>query len=293
MIPKASADIFWQSVHAGGVKSAWEHHVNLIWDGAANETDIASQMKIVETMINRGVDAIAVAPSDRTALKIVVDRAVAAHIPVVVYDSGIDTDKYTSFVATDNRMGGSIAADRLGEILNGKGKIVMVKTTPGGASTTAREDGFRDELKAKYPAIQILDERFGMASLAQSLAVAENMLTAHPDLDGMFASNESGTEGASQALRARAAGKIKLVGFDSSPNLLVQLRAGIIDSLVIQDPFRMGATAVDQAVKAIRGEKTEKKLFLPPRLVNLKNLDNPDIQTQLHPDLAKYLRDVS
>ena len=288
VIPKASADIFWQSVHAGAVKSAWKHNVKIVWDGPANETDIATEMQIVETMINRRVDAIALAPSDRSAFKIVVDRAHDAGIPVVIYDSGIDTDKYTTFVATDNYLGGQMGADRLGQILHGKGKIVMVKTVPGGASTTAREDGFRDELKAKFPDIKILDERFGMASIAQSLTVTENMLTAHPDLDGMFSSNESGSEGAARALKGRRS-KIKLVGFDSSPALIDNLKAGWIHTLIIQDPFRMGETAFDEAMKAVRGEKVPKKTFLPPRYVDLQNLNDPAIDAQLHPDLKKYL----
>lgn len=288
MIPKASADIFWQSVHAGAVKSSWENNVKLVWDGPANETDIATEMQIVETMINRRVDAIALAPSDKSAFKIVVDRAYKARIPVIIFDSAIDTDKYATFVATDNYLGGQMGADRLGQILRGKGKIVMVKTVPGGASTTAREDGFRDELKAKFPAVQILDERYGMASIAQSLTVTENMLTAHPDLDGIFCSNESGSSGAAQALKARSS-KIKLVGFDSSPMLIDLLEAGWINTLVIQDPFKMGETAFDEAVKAIRGEKTPKKIALPPRLVDLGNLHEPAIQAQLKPDLKKYL----
>ena len=288
VIPKATADIFWQSVHAGAVKSGWANKVEIVWDGPASETDIAGEMKIVETMINRQVDALALAPSDSTAFKIVVDRAAQAHIPVIVYDSGLDSVYYTTVVATNNRAGGALGADRLGTILGGKGKIVMVKTTPGGASTTAREDGFREELKAKFPGIQILDERFGMASIAQSLTVAENMLTAHPDLNGIFASNESGTEGASQAAKARG-GHIKIVGFDSSPMLLEQLRAGVIDSLVVQDPFHMGETAVDEAIKAIKGMKTPKEMLLPPRLVNAGNLNNPEIQTQLKPNLELYL----
>ena len=198
MIPKASADIFWQSVHAGAVKSSIDNKVRIVWDGPPNETDIATEMQIVETMINRHVDAIALAPSDRSAFKIVVDRAAKAKIPVIIYDSGIDTSDYRTFVATDNYLGGQMGADRLGELLKGTGKIVMVKTVPGGASTTAREDGFRHELNAKFPGIKILDERFGMASVAQSLTVTENMLTAHPDLDGIFCSNESGSSGAAR-----------------------------------------------------------------------------------------------
>jgi ribose transport system substrate-binding protein len=288
VIPKASADLFWQSVHAGAVKGARENNVDIVWDGPPNETDIAGEMKIVETMINREVDALAIAPSDRSAFKIVVDRATNAGIPVIIYDSGVDTDKYVTYVATDNYAAGELGADRMGKILDGKGKIVMVKTSPGSASTTARESGFRHELHQKFPAIQILDERFGMASIAQSLTVTENMLTAHPDLNGIFCSNESGSTGAVQALKGRG-GKVKLVGFDSSPMLLDELRAGSIDSLVIQDPFRMGETAVIEAVKAIERKKTTKKIFLPPRLIDAVNINDPEIQAQVHPDLKKYL----
>jgi ribose transport system substrate-binding protein len=288
VIPKASADLFWQSVHAGAAKAGRDHHVRIVWDGPPNETDIATSMQIVETMINRRVDAIALAPSDRSAFKIVVDRAAAAGIPVVIYDSGIDSEKYFSYVATDNFLGGKMGADRLGDILHGKGKIVLVKTTPGGASTTAREDGFRQEMQRKFPAIQILDERFGMASIAQSINVTENMLTAHPDLDGIFCSNESGTTGAAQALKARHS-KLKLVGFDSSPTLIRELEAGWIDSLVIQDPFRMGEMATSQAIKAIERQPAQRNIFLAPKVVSLANLSDSNIQAQLHPDLEKYL----
>jgi ribose transport system substrate-binding protein len=288
VIPKATGDLFWESVHAGAVKGGREHKVDIVWDGPPAETDIAGEMKIVETMINRQVDAIVLAPSDRSAFKIVVNRARAAGIPVVIYDSGLDSQNYTSFVATDNFLGGSMAADRMGQVLKGKGKVVMIKTVPGGASTTAREDGFRSELNAKFPGIKILDERFGMASPAVSRGVTENMLTAHPDLDGIFASNESGSAGASQALK-NYGGRIKLVGFDSSPMLIDQLKAGVINSLVIQDPFRMGETAVDQAMKAIRKEQVQKDMFLSPRLVDLGNLNDPDVQAQIKPDLERYL----
>jgi ribose transport system substrate-binding protein len=289
VIPKATGDLFWESVHAGAVKAGWAHQVDIVWDGPPAETDIAGEMKIVETMINRQVDAIVLAPSDRSAFKIVVNRARSVGIPVVIYDSGLDSQNYTSFVATDNYLGGSMAADRMGQILKGKGKVVVVKTIPGGASTTAREDGFRAGITAKFPGITILDERYGMASPAVSRSVTENMVTAHPDLNGVFASNESGSAGASQALK-NYGGKIKLVGFDSSPMLIEQLQAGVITSLVIQDPFRMGETAVDQAMKAIAKQSLQKDLFLAPRLVDRNNLNDPAVQEQIKPDLERYLR---
>jgi ribose transport system substrate-binding protein len=191
-------------------------------------------------------------------------------------------------VQTDNLAGATLGAYRFAKFVLGMLNFFIIKTTPGGASTTAREDGFRHELQTKFPNIKIVDERFGMASIAISLATAENMLTAHPNLDGIFCSNESGTTGAAQAVRGRGS-KVKIVGFDSSPILIEELQSGVIDSLVIQDPFRMGETALAVAVKAVRREPTPKRMFLPPRLVTAADLNDPVVQAQIHPDLQRYL----
>lgn len=288
VIPKGRAHLFWQSVHGGAVKAAREGDADILWNGPATETDYAGQLEIVESMINRHVDAIVLAPIDKHAMAGVVDRASAQRIPVVIFDSGVETENYITQVSTDNYKAGQTGADRLAEILHGAGKVAMVKVQPGAASTEAREKGFSDEMAARYPKIQIVDQRFGMADFAKSLAVAENMITAHPDLDGMFASNESSSVGAAQALRARP-GKIKLVAFDSSPALLDDLRKGVIDSLVVQDPFGMGYLAVKSALAALRGETVPKQQPMPPVLVTRDNVDNPAIQAQLNPDLKKYL----
>lgn len=288
VIPKGNADLFWQTVHAGAVKASREHNIEIAWDGPPNETDISTELQILETMINRRVDAIALAPSDREALASTVNRAADQGLPVVIYDSAIATDKYVSFVATDNFAAGEMAGEHMGQILNGKGNILMVKTTPGGASTTAREDGFKKVITGKYPNIKIVDERFGKAVVATSLDVTENMLTAHPNVDGIFCSNESGTNGAVQALRSRGL-QVKVVGFDWSPTTLAALAAGQIDSLVIQNPFEMGYQAVTACVKAINKEPVEKQINLAPRLITKQNLNDPDVQQQVNPDLKQYL----
>ncbi len=166
--------------------------------------------------------------------------------------------------------------------------MVIVAVKPGAASTEAREKGFEDTIHQKFSGIQILDKRYGMAMVAQAMTVTENMLAGHPALDGIFASNESSTIGAAQALRSRA-GKIKLVGFDWSPALLDDLSSGLLDSLVIQDPFKMGYQTVMAAVKHLQGEPVTKIVDLEPRLIDRQNLNAPDVQAQLHPDLKKYL----
>jgi ribose transport system substrate-binding protein len=288
VIPKGNADIFWQSVHAGAVKAARENASEIVWNGPASESEYAQQIQIVDAMINRHVDAIALAPIDRQGMAGVVNRAADRNVPVIIYDSGVDTDRFVSQVATDNYKGGQLAAERMGKVLNGKGKIVIVAVKPGAASTEAREKGFEDVVHQKFPDIQILDKRYGMAVVATSLTVAENMLTAHPDLDGIFSSNESTTIGTAQALRSRPR-KVKLVGFDSSPALLDDLKSGLIDSLVIQNPFEMGYQAVTAAIKHLQGQPVTKIVDMAPKLIALENLNDPEIQAQLHPDLKKYL----
>lgn len=288
VIPKGRAHLFWQSVHAGAAKAAQESGVEIIWNGPATETDFNGQLQIVEAMINRGVSAIALAPIDKKVMVNVVERAARQNIPVIIFDSGIDTENFVSQVATDNYAAGQMAADRMGLILQGKGKVVMVAVQPGAASTMAREEGFENRMKEKFPEIKIVDKRFGMADFAKSLAVAENMLTAHSDLAGLFASNESSAVGAAQALKARQS-KVKMVGFDWSPTLLDDLKGGLIDSLVVQNPFRMGYESVKAAVGKLEGHTPKKINNLEPRLILREDLEKPDVNEQLHPDIEKYL----
>lgn len=289
VIPKGNTTIFWQSVHAGAAKAAIENGVEIIWNGPPSETDYTGQLQITDAMINLRVDAIVLAPIDRKAMVGVVERAARENVPMVIVDSGIDTEQYVARVATDNYKAGQIAADRVGKLVNGKGTVAIVAVLPGGASTEEREKGFEDTIHGKYPNIRIVDKRFGMADVARSLLVSENILTAHPELDALFGSNESSVMGAAQALRERHGRKIKLVGVDAGPSLLDDLRSGLVDSLVVQNPFKMGYEALQAAVKKLKGQPVVRINDLEPKLIDLQNLDEPEIQTYLHPDIKKYL----
>jgi ribose transport system substrate-binding protein len=289
VIPMGRAHLYWQSIHAGAVAAARELNVDIVWNGPATETDYSGQLQIADAMINNRVDAIAIAPIDRTAMVSVVERAARENIPVVIFDSGINTENFLAQVSTDNYRGGVLGAERIGKILGGKGKVAMVAVQPGSASTMLREQGFEETTAKNFPGIQIVDKRYGMADFAKSLAVSENILTAHPDLDAIFASNESSTVGAAQALKGRK-GHVLLVGFDSSPTLLEDLQSGLIDSLVVQDPFNMGYESVKAAVSKLQGGTPVKINNMPPLLVSKENLNDPAVQKQLKPDLDKYLK---
>lgn len=289
VVPKGRAHLFWQSVHAGAVAAAREANVDIIWNGPATETDYNGQLQIVDAMINQRVDAICLAPIDKTVMVSVVERAAKEKIPMVIFDSPVDTQNFVSQVATDNYRAGQMAAERMGKILNGKGKVAIVAVQPGAASTMAREQGFEDAIRKDFSGIQILDKRYGWADFAKSRDVAENMLTAHPELNALFASNESSAMGAAQALKARQT-TVRLVGFDWSPTLLDGLKTGLIDSLVVQDPFRMGYESVKAALDKLHGGTPQKVNNLPPTVVTKDNLSDPKIEKQLNPDLDKYLK---
>jgi ribose transport system substrate-binding protein len=289
VIAQGRAHMFWQSIHAGAVAASRETGVEILWNAPTSETDYAGQLQIMDAMINRRVDAIAVSPIDKKAMVGVVERSTREGIPVIIFDTGVDTEAFVARVATDNYAAGRMAAERMGAILSGKGAVLMVACQPGSASTLAREQGFEDVLKEKFPGLRIADKRFGMSDFAKSLAVAENMLTAHPDADGMFASNETGSVGAAQALKGRKT-KVKLVGFDSSPTLIDDIKTGVIDSLVVQHPFKIGYESVRAAVDRLDGKPVEKNRQLAARLVSRDNLTDPDVVAQLNPDLKKYLQ---
>jgi ribose transport system substrate-binding protein len=289
VIPMGSSHVYWVSAHAGAIKAAREENIDIIWNGPATESDFSGELQIVENMINQHVDAICLAPIDRRALANAVDRAASAGIPVIIWDSPVDSKNFVAQIATNNYAAGQLGADRMGEILKGKGKIVEVACQPGSASTMAREQGFEDKIKQSYPGIQIVDKRYGMADVAKSMAVAENMLTANPNLDGMFGSNESSTVGAARALTSSKS-KVKLVGFDSSPTLIEGLKDGVIDSLVTQNPFDMGYKSVKAAVSKLNGSTVEHVQNLPAVVVTKENLQEPAIHARLFPDLDQYLK---
>jgi len=161
-------------------------------------------------MINRRLAGIVLAPVDRRALIGVVERAAREGIPVSIFDSGIDTDRRISCVATDNTEAGRMGARRMAEILEAKGKVGIIGFMPGSASTMERESGFQEEIR-RWAGIQIVGLQFGMADRAKAMGATENLLTAHPGLAGLFADNESSSSGAVQALKTRAIG-LKLAG---------------------------------------------------------------------------------
>lgn len=288
LVTPKSTNTFWLQVKAGADSAGQELGVDIIWNGPATETGIAEQIAIVENYINKRIDAIVIAGCDTRALVPVIEKADAAGIPVVTIDSGIDSDIPKSFVATDNILGAKKAAQSLSELIGKKGKVACIPFVPGAATSMLREQGFKEGLK-DYPNVKLVAVQYCQSDAALAMSVTENILTAHPDLAGIFAANDQGAIGCAQALVARnLKGKVKLVGFDADPHELHALKSGLIQSLIVQDPFKMGYLGVKTVYEVIQGKTVEKRIDTGVSVITLDNLNTPEIKKLINPSGTEF-----
>lgn len=283
VIPKSIGGEFWETVEQGARDAADELNIDMRWDGPHAETELAEQNKIIENMVNLGVDGMALAPLNPRTMRESVENVVAAGIPVVIFDSAVDGDAHASFVATDNSAGGVIAAkyviERLGE---GKKRLFLLRFVQGTASTEQRAQAFIDTVKATGYEV-MADPYCDDATVAGAKRTATNVLEqfvkdGRLELDGMFATNLYSTMGVLEALKDLRDSGVEVnsvvVGFDTSPGLIRDLQAGGIDALVSQNPLRMGYLAVETTARLLRGEKVEPRIDTGVELVTRDRLEN-------------------
>lgn len=283
VVPKGLGHQFWLTVKAGAEAGGEEFGARIVWNGPAKETQIAKQIDIIQDMISRNVDAIVMAACDENALVDVIQNAVDAGIPVITIDSGVQSDLPLSFVATDNIAGAKLAADKLAELIGGSGEVGLLPIIPGAATSEMREQGFVDGI-ARYADIDIVATIHSMSDTAKALSAVEDMMTANPNLAGVFAASEPGAIGAVQAIEsAGKAGKIMLVSFDASEEQIDALRRGSIQALIVQSPFQMGYLGVKAAIDAIEGRPVDKRIDTGVTVVTMDNFDDPEIQKLLNP----------
>jgi ribose transport system substrate-binding protein len=287
VVPKATSHLFWVAVERGAREAGEQFQVEIDYNGASSETDYSRQIQIVDSMVARRVDGMAVAATESKALMGPVERAMKAGIPVTVFDSGIDGENYLSFVATNNYEGGQLAARELARLVGVKGNVGLLMTAPGSNSTMDRERGFEDVLAKEFPGLKIVARQYGMSDRAKSRSAAENMLTAHGDLLGIFASAEPASVGTALAIQARGlAGKVKLVAFDSSEGMVEDLKNGVIQAMVVQDPRKMGFEAVRTVVEKLAGKSVPKRIDLSAQVIRVEDLGKPEVQALLTPEKA-------
>jgi ribose transport system substrate-binding protein len=297
VIPKGTTHEFWKSIHAGAIRAARELSdqgppVQIVWKGPLREDDREQQIQVVEGFLSQGIQGIVLAPLDSRALVRPVEEARRAGVPTVIIDSGLESDVMVSFVATDNRKGGRLAADRMGEVLGGRGEVLLLRYAEGSASTAERELGFLEQLRSKYPAIQVVSaEQYAGPTRETAKRASENLLNRYGNvLRGIFTPNESATIGMLLALQdIERAGKIKFIGFDASAILIDAIRRGQLDGTVVQNPMRMGYLGVKTMVDHLRGKPVERRIDTGVMLVTAENLDSAATQELVNPPIGRYL----
>jgi ribose transport system substrate-binding protein len=298
VVPKGTTHEFWKSINAGAFKARDELatqgiKVNVIWKGPLREDDRDQQIQTVENFVTRRVNGIVLAPLDSQALVRPVTTAVQNKVPVVIIDSGLKTDKYVSFVSTDNFKGGVMAGEHMGKLLNGKGNVILLRYAVGSASTEEREAGFLDALK-KFPGIKLISsDQYAGPTRETGYQASQNLMNRFGrEVDGVFAPCEPPTIAMAKALRdiGKAGGKVKMIGFDSGSQSVLDLKNGDVQGLVVQNPVYMGYKGVVTLVEHLQGKPVEKRIDTGVVLVTSENMNQADVKDLLYPPLDKYLK---
>ena len=287
IIVKDTTSFYWQIVLAGARAAGKDLGVNVPELGAQAETDINGQISILENAVAGSPAAVVISPTEKSALGAPITEA-AKSVPIVGIDSSADSTAFTSFLTTDNVQGGRIAADGLVAAIKAatgkeEGEVALITSVPNAGSLEERKQGFIEQL-AKYPGIKLVADKYADGQAATGLNITTDLLTANPNLVGIFASNLIMAQGAGQALAENGvADKVSLIGFDSDDKLVGFLKDGTIDGLVVQDPYRMGYDGVKTALAASKGEKVEAFVDTGANLITTANMNDARSQELLNP----------
>ncbi len=288
IIVKDTTSFYWQIVLAGARKAGQDLGVKVPELGAQSESDINGQISILENAVAEKPAAIVISPTEFKALGEPVDEA-AKKVPIIGIDSAANSKAFTSFLTTDNVQGGRIGADGLAEAIKAKygkaeGEVALITSIPGVGSLDQRAKGFKEELAAKYPGLKLVADKVADGKATTALNIMTDLITANPDLRGVFASNLIMAQGAGQAIAEnKKADTIKLVGFDSDDKLIGFLKDGTIAALVVQDPYRMGYDGIKTALAVSKGEKVPAFVDTGANLITKANMDEPKEHALLFP----------
>ncbi|MBV8764153.1 MAG: ABC transporter substrate-binding protein [Hyphomicrobiales bacterium] len=288
IIVKDTTSFFWQIVLAGARKAGQDLKVKVPELGAQSESDITGQISILENAVSQKPAAIVIAPTQFAGLGKPIDAA-AKQVKIIGIDSAADSKAFTSFLTTDNVKGGQVGADGLAAAIAAKygkpeGEVALITSLPGVGSLDQRAKGFKEELAAKYPGLKLVADKVADGQATTALNIMTDLITANPNLRGVFASNLIMAQGAGQAIAEnKAQDKIKLIGFDNDDKLVKFLSDGVISGLVVQDPYRMGYDGVKTALAASKGESVPANVDTGVNLITKENMSSPRSQELLNP----------
>lgn len=282
LIPGVTGDEFYVSMECGALEAAEEFGVNLDVQGAPQFSP-TEQVPVLEAVIASGPDAILIAPTDVDALQAPLETAVDAGIVVVLVDTTLsDPSLAVSQIASDNLEGGRLAAEALGELMGGEGAAMVVNVTPGISTTDARGEGFIAGLEELWPDIEFVGQEYSDNEPARAAEIVSATLAAEPELRGIFGANLFSAEGAATGIRQEGRDDVYIVGFDAGPAQIEQLREGLVQALIVQQPVDIGYQGVEQAVLALTGGENTFEIGTGFVIATLDNLEDPDVEPYLY-----------
>lgn len=282
LISKGFQHQFWQAVKAGADKAAAEYNVTVTFEGPDTEAQVDRQIDMLAAALAKKPAAIGFAALDSQAAIPLLKQAQGDEIPVIAFDSGVDSDIPVATAATDNLAAAALAADKMAELIGGSGKVALVVHDQTSRTGIDRRDGFVDRMKAAHPEVEIVDIQYGAGDQLQSTEIAKAILTANPDLKGMFGANEGSAIGVLNAVAEMNRPEVVVIGYDSGVQQKEAIRSGKMAGAITQNPVGIGYETVKAAVAAARGEAVPKTIDTGFYWFDKSNIDDPTIAAVLY-----------
>jgi ribose transport system substrate-binding protein len=283
VISKGFQHQFWQSVKAGSEKAAKDLNVDITFEGPETEAQVDKQMEMLQTAINKKPGAICFAAVDSKAAIPLLEKAKAANIPIIGFDSGVDSDIPATTASTDNIAAAAAAADKMAALIGGSGEVAIIAHDQTSRTGIDRVKGFTDQIKAKYPNVKVVDTQYGAGDALKSTDIAKAVIQGHPNLKGYFGANEGSMKGVMNGVKETGKeGKIVMIGYDAGKQLKDEVKAGIVAGAISQDPVGIGYKCVEAAVKAMKGETLPKTIDTGFVWWDKTNMDDPKIAPLLY-----------
>lgn len=283
VIAKGFQHQFWQSVKAGAEQAAADYGVTITFEGPDTEAQIDKQVDMLNNALAKKPVAICLAALDSKAVINSLEKAKNENIPVVGFDSGVDSDIVVATAATDNKAAAAAAADKMAEAIGKSGKIAMVVHDQTSTTGIERRDGFKERIESAYPDITIVDIQYGEGDHLKSAEAAKSIINANPDLKGIYGANEGSAIGVLMAVEElNKLDTIKVVGFDSGKKQVDAIRDGKMYGAVTQNPIQIGYKAVEAAYKAYKGEAVDKLIDTGYEWYDQTNVDSDKIKPLLY-----------
>lgn len=282
LVSKGFQHQFWQAVQAGAEQAAAEAGVRITFEGPDSEAMVDRQIDMLAAALANNPAAIGFAALDSQAAIPLLRQAHDAGIPIVAFDSGVDSDIPVTTATTDNRAAAALAADKMAELIGGSGTVAVVAHDQTSRTGIDRRDGFLDQMEASYPDIQVVSVQYGQGDQLQSTEVAKAILIANPDLDGLFGTNEGSAIGVVNAVRELGSEGVTIIGYDSGKAQTDAIRDGLMAGAITQNPVGIGYETVMAAIAATNGEELPAIIDTGFYYYDQSNIDDAQIQAVLY-----------